>query len=128
MPLYYHSELRANARTLRRHMTEAEQCIWRCLRRKQLLNVQFYRQRPIGCYVVDFYAPSIKLVIEIDGSQHFEESHIKYDENRRLFLEKQGLKVLRFNNFDVLKNTRDVLNHVFQVMQQVMLNKIPPLV
>ncbi len=120
MTLYYHPELRANARALRQHMTEAEQCIWRCLRRKQLLNVQFYRQKPIGCYVVDFYAPSIKLVVEIDGSQHFEELQIKYDENRTLFLEKQGLKVLRFNNFDVLKNTRDVLDNIFQVIQQTM--------
>jgi very-short-patch-repair endonuclease len=64
------------AREFRKNMTEAEQALWFRLRRKQLLDVQFYRQRPIGNHVVDFYAPSAKLVIEVDGSQHLEKDHL----------------------------------------------------
>jgi len=129
MPIYYQSELRTNARALRQQMTEAERCLWSHLRRKQLLNIQFYRQRPIGNYVVDFYAPSVNIVIEVDGSQHFEEKQRKYDNTRTLFLEAHGLKVLRFNNFEVLKNTHDVLDGIFHAIKQALKelkNKIPP--
>ena len=54
-------------------MTDAEHRLWFRLRRKQLLGLQFYRQKPIGKYIVDFYAPAVALVIEVDGGQHFEE-------------------------------------------------------
>ena len=70
MFLTYHPKLRSNSRKLRTNMTDSERCLWYHLRHKRLLNVQFYRQKPIGAYIVDFYAPAVKLVIEIDGSQH----------------------------------------------------------
>ncbi len=78
MAYIYHSKiLKGRARKLRKNMTDSEIVLWSRLRRKQLLDIQFYRQRPIGSYIVDFYAPKIKLVIEVDGSRHFEEKNIK---------------------------------------------------
>ena len=72
--LKYNRSLKQPARRLRREMTNAEQALWGKLRRKQIQGIQFYRQRPIGDYVVDFYAPQVKLVVEVDGSQHLEEA------------------------------------------------------
>ena len=73
--LQYNPNLKQIARRLRRETTESERMLWSHLRRRQLLDVQFYRQKPIGNYIVDFYAPKARLVIEVDGSQHLEEIH-----------------------------------------------------
>ena len=77
-------------------MTDAEQRLWWRLRGKQLLGVQFYRHKPIGNYIVDFHAPAVALVVEVDGAHHFEASQAAEDEMRTAQLEKQGLRVLRF--------------------------------
>ncbi|OGQ65378.1 MAG: hypothetical protein A3F89_07175, partial [Deltaproteobacteria bacterium RIFCSPLOWO2_12_FULL_50_11] len=77
--LLYRRDLKQRARHLRNHMTESERLLWSRLRKKQILGVQFYRQKPMGDYIVDFYAPKVKLVIEVDGSQHLEEDHIERD-------------------------------------------------
>lgn len=65
--LPYSKNLKEPSRTLRKEMTDAEQALWSRLRGKQILGVQFYRQKPIGPYIVDFYAPAAKLIIEVDG-------------------------------------------------------------
>ncbi len=109
MILHYNSMLKENSRKLRSRQTDAEQLLWSHLRRKQLCEVQFYRQKPLGSYIVDFYAPSAKLVIEVDGSQHFEYSSIKYDNKRNDYLLGLNLKVLRFDNLQVLTSTSNVL-------------------
>ena len=108
--LTYRSSLKTNARKLRSDMTDAEQTLWEKLRRKQLHGVQFYRQKPIGPYIVDFHAPAARLVLEIDGSQHFETDATKRDTIRDDYLVKLGLHVLRFDNLQVLKETEAVLN------------------
>ena len=77
---YYKKSLKKNSRILRRHQTEPEKLLWLRLRKKQLCNIQFYRQKPLGIYIVDFYAPSTKLIVEIDGGQHFEKYHMHRDE------------------------------------------------
>ena len=82
-------------------MTECERLLWSRLRRKQLEGVQFYRQKPIGDYVVDFYAPAAKLVVEVDGSQHKEPVHAENDALRDESLKSQGLRVMRFTNLQV---------------------------
>ncbi len=115
--LYYNEKLKSNARRLRSNLTDAEILLWSRLRRKQLLNVQFYRQKPIGNYITDFYAPSAKLVIEVDGGQHFEEYHMQKDRKRDFFMEKQGLKVLRFDNLQVLQSTKDVMDVIFNTLE-----------
>jgi len=109
MALPYNSRLKFNARYLRCNLTDAERLLWFHLRRKQLHNVQFYRQRPIGNYIVDFYAPSAKLVIEVDGGQHFDEDHMHRDNVRDNYLTKRNLKILRFDNLQVLKSINAVL-------------------
>jgi very-short-patch-repair endonuclease len=69
--LKYDPRLKGAARSLRSDPTDSEQRLWSRLRRKHILGVQFYRQKPIGRYVVDFYAPAVGLVVEVDGGQHF---------------------------------------------------------
>ncbi len=76
--------------------------------------MQFYRQKPIGSFIVDFYAPEIKLIIEVDGGQHFEKEHIEQDRQRDMSLGIHGLKVLRFDNLQVLKSITQVLEVIFQ--------------
>lgn len=90
-------------------MTDSERKLWRHLRGKQVLDVRFYRQRPIGDYIVDFYSPSTRLVVEVDGSQHFDESGISRDAERDAFLRTQGVEVMRFSNLEVLKNVEGVV-------------------
>jgi very-short-patch-repair endonuclease len=68
----YRKDLKPLARTLRSRMTDAEQRLWHRIRRKQIRGVQFYRQKPLLAYIVDFYCPAAKLVLELDGSQHAE--------------------------------------------------------
>ena len=111
--LTYNSNLKPLSRQLRRHMTDSEQWLWSRLRRKQILGVQFYRQKPIGNYIADFYAPKAKLVIELDGSQHFEDQHLLADKTRDIFLREQGLEVLRFDNLQVLEEFDAVLEVIF---------------
>ena len=103
------------ARKLRKTMTGAEIRLWARLRKKQINNLQFYRQKPLGKYIVDFYCPTKKLVIEVDGSQHYEEENIEKDKIREYYIKRTlNLKVLRFNNIDVLKNTDGVLERIME--------------
>ena len=100
--LWYTATLKGQARELRKKLTESENALWSRLRGKQLLGMQFYRQKPIGQYIVDFFAPRARLVVEVDGSQHMEENHLQRDKNRDEYLKGLGLKVLRFNSRVVL--------------------------
>ena len=83
-------------------MTDAEQLLWQRLRRKQILGLQFYRQKPILNFIVDFYCPSVSLVIEYDGSQHYNEIGVEADQNRDHALSELGLIILRFSNHQIL--------------------------
>ena len=118
----YNPILKPYSRTLRSNMTDAEQLLWSKLRRKQILGVQFNRQKPVAGFIVDFYCAAANLVIELDGSQHAEpEQHIK-DKDRNQKLKALGLEVLRFNNHQVLKELAAVMDVVFEVVEK----KIPP--
>jgi very-short-patch-repair endonuclease len=75
--LPYNRRLKTKARSLRTKPTDAELHLWHRLRRKQILGVQFYRQKPIANYIADFYAPVAKLVVELDGAQHWEPGQSK---------------------------------------------------
>ena len=96
--LNYNPNLKHIARGLRSEMTGCEFILWSRLRRKQLLDVQFYRQKPIGDYIVDFYAANAKLVVEVDGSQHLSLDHKQNDGERDAYLTSAGLQVLRFSS------------------------------
>ena len=105
----YNRKLKERARQLRRQMTDSERALWKRLRRKQVQAVQFYRQKLIGNYIVDFYAPKAKIVVEVDGSQHMESEEAARDLQRDAFLSSQGLRVLRFDDLQVLKEIEGVM-------------------
>lgn len=87
------------AKMLRKNMTPHERKLWYMFLRNY--PVKIYKQRIIESFIVDFYCASARLVIEIDGSQHFSEQGIKYDKERSAVIEAYDLKVLRFTNYDV---------------------------
>ena len=113
------SIMKSNARHLRANMTEHEQLIWYHIRRKQINNIQFYRQKHLGPSIVDFYAPSITLIVEIDGSQHFEEDHCEQDKFRDAYLREAKIHVLRFNNHEVKYQMDGVLEKLHYVIEQI---------
>ena len=104
-----------NARRLRREMTPQERKLWYLFLRKY--PVKIYKQRIIGRYIVDFYCASAKVVIELDGSQHFEPQAVAYDADRSAFLSAQGLQVLRFTNLEVDKNFSAVCQQIDVTIQ-----------
>ena len=124
--LLYNGSLKQHARRLRKNMTNSEQVLWSRLRGKQLLGVQFYRQKPIGDYIVDFFAPKTKLVIEVDGSQHKKGVHASKDKRRDTYLASLGLRVLRFNSRQVLQETDAVLEIIFRTMAEWLNLRNPP--
>jgi very-short-patch-repair endonuclease len=115
--LPYNKKLKPLSQELRLQMTDAEVTLWAKLRRKQLLNLQFYRQKPIGQFIVDFYCPSAGLVIEIDGGQHYSEEGVSNDVRRDAELVKMGLRVLRFSNIDVLCNMDGVIAEIVRYLE-----------
>ena len=114
----YRSDLKQTARSLRQNMTDSEQKLWSKLRRKQILRVQFYRQKPLGDYIVDFYAPKAKLVIEIDGSQHKKPENKERDTQRDAILSGRNIKVLRFDSRVIFTETEGVLNTIYKTIQE----------
>ncbi len=124
--LPYKGNLKYNARRLRKNMTDSEQVLWSRLRGKQLLGVQFYRQKPIGDCIVDFFAPKTKLVVEVDGSQHMEGNHARKDRRRDAYLSSLGLQVLRFDSRQVLQETDAVVDVIFRRMAERLNSENPP--
>ena len=96
------------AKALRKRLTDTERLLWRHLRAKQLEGLKFRRQEPIGRYIVDFVCHEKRIVIEVDGGQHSTDKN--RDAERDKWLNKQGYKVLRFWNNEVLKNIQGVLH------------------
>jgi very-short-patch-repair endonuclease len=93
-------------------MTDAEQRLWWRLRRKQICGVTFYRQKPLLNYVVDFYCPRARLVVEVDGGQHWSGEHREKDRRRDQALACLGFDVMRFGNREVLLATEDVVQAI----------------
>jgi very-short-patch-repair endonuclease len=112
--LFYNKVLKDYARSLRKNMTDAERLLWSRIRRKQLKSYQFYRQKILGNYIVDFYCPRTRLIIELDGGQHYEEEGMKRDKKRDSYFENIGLKVLRFSDRDVFKNLNGVFERIYE--------------
>ncbi len=110
----YNKNLKQASRDLRNNMTDAEKLLWSRLRNKQILGLQFYRQKPILNFIVDFYCPAVNLVIECDGSQHFTEDGLEADRVRDEALAQLGLKVLRFDNGQVMGQIDDVVEVIYR--------------
>ena len=106
------TKLRVRSRALRRDLTDAERIIWYGVRAHRLNGASFRRQTPIGPFIVDFVCHDSRLIIEIDGAQHFEAEHEKSDARRDAYLRARGYRVLRFNNHDVMTNRQGVLEAI----------------
>jgi very-short-patch-repair endonuclease len=111
--LKYDKKLKEYSRKLRKNMTDAERLLWFKMRGNQLKGYQFYRQKPIGDYIVDFYCPKAELVIEIDGSQHYSSEGKQKDEIRDNYIKQVGLRVLRFSDIEVFKNLDEVIEVIW---------------
>ncbi len=96
------SKLKYNSQQLRKNMTKEEKHLWYDFFKNYSIPVK--RQKVLGPYIADFYCPSAKLVIELDGSQHYIEEGQKYDTERDKYMENLGIKVLRYSNYDIKKN------------------------
>ena len=112
--LPYNEKLKQPSRQLRDNMTDAKRYLWTKIRMKQLKGYQFYRQKPIGDYIVDFFCPKAKLVIEVDGSQHYSDETTEYDRIRDEYLMSLGLRVMRFTNTEVMKNIEGVIESIIK--------------
>ncbi len=109
-------ELIERAREMRRNPTQAEDALWKVLRKKNLDGYKFRKQHPMGNYIVDFYCPEKKLVIEVDGGQHSEQE--EQDAERSRYLESRGCHVIRFWNNEVLKNMDGVIEIILNELNQ----------
>jgi very-short-patch-repair endonuclease len=107
-------QLKGFARTLRTRQTDAEIALWKKLRNRHLAGVKFYRQRPIGPFIVDFVAPSTHLIIEVDGSQHREQAEAA---ERTTILEQEGFQVLRVWDNEVLTQLDSVLLSIIDAIE-----------
>jgi very-short-patch-repair endonuclease len=105
---------------LRHNTSKAENELWLRLKGKQLLGIKFRRQYSVDSYILDFYAPKIKLAIEVDGDSHFTRSGIEYDEKRTKYIEGFGIKILRFPNNEVLRNIDVVLSEIYRAIEEAM--------
>jgi hypothetical protein len=108
-------EIEQAARHLRQNLTPAEVILWEALRGRQLRGLKFRCQHPIGRFVVDFYCPSLKLIIEIDGGIHAQQQD--YDQARTDQFQDFGYSVLRFTNDEVINDLPKVLNQIIQAVQ-----------
>ena len=120
------ANLKDKARQWRKNLTDSEKALWSRLRNKQLLGIQFYRQKPIGEHIVDFFAPRVKLVVEVDGSQHTLGDPVQKDRFRDGYLASLGLKVLRFNSREVLKESDAVVEAIYRMIADQLNAEIPP--
>ncbi|MFO1430791.1 MAG: endonuclease domain-containing protein [Candidatus Competibacteraceae bacterium] len=114
MHLYNIPSLKPRRKALRSTMTPAEIKLWQVLKHSQLDNLKFRRQHSIGPFIVDFYCPSARLIVELDGSTHDNETAWQRDEQRTAYLESLGLRIVRFENRDVIENLEGVLAEIKQ--------------
>jgi very-short-patch-repair endonuclease len=114
----YNKYLKLPSRDLRNSMTDAEQLLWQRLRRKQILGLQFYRQKPILNFIVDFYCPAANLIIECDGGQHYTEDGRSADQIRDQALSELGLVVVRYSNRQILTEIDGVVEQIYCVVEQ----------
>ena len=113
MSIPYKGTLIPLAKNLRKNATRQENKLWYDFLKNY--PIRFQRQKTIRNYIVDFYCHSLKLVIEIDGSQHYTEAGIEYDKMREYFLEKNGIRIIRFSNFDIDRNFNGVCTYIDEI-------------
>ena len=103
-------KLLRNSQSLRKNMTREERHLWYDFLKEY--PIQFKRQYVVGSYIVDFYCYRAKLIIELDGSQHYDPTAMEYDRVRTAFLQERGFRVMRFSNLDVMTQFRSVCDTI----------------
>lgn len=99
---------------LRNNSTFFEAILWKVLKAKQVNGLKFRRQHSIGRYILDFYCPSIKLGIELDGNSHYTQSGLDNDEKRTAFLNDNGISIMRFENKIVTNNPGHIVECILE--------------
>ena len=112
MRIYNNASTRDKRKNLRRNQTEAEKVLWLKLRSKTFFDCKFFRQYGIGEYIADFCCPQYRLVIELDGGQHYSDAGSEYDKLRENYMSSIGIKTIRFSNLDILQNIDGVLAQI----------------
>lgn len=107
------------ARELRRNQTDAESLLWSILRNRRFGDFKFRRQHPLGRFILDFYCHDAKLSIELDGGQHNTDEGRRSDETRTQKIASQGIRELRFWNYEVLQETESVLEAIWNALHSV---------
>lgn len=115
----YSRDLKPLSQKLRSTQTEAERKLWQRINRDQLLGFRFNRQKPLLSYIVDFCCLKAKLVIELDGSQHYEPDYQEKDRLRDAELNSLGFTVMRFDNHSVMTNIDGVVEAIYQYLSEI---------
>lgn len=115
--IHNRQELKIFRKDLRNNATPAEIKLWGVLQRSNLGGYKFRRQHSVGPYILDFYCPSEKLAVELDGDSHFTGSGVEYDRKRTAYLNGFNIKVLRFLNTDVYDNMSVVCERILAVLK-----------
>jgi adenine-specific DNA-methyltransferase len=110
-------DLKTWAKEMRKKMPDAEILLWKLLRNRSIAGAKFRRQHPVGRYILDFYCDEQKLAIELDGSQHVDQSD--YDQRRDAYLDTLDIRVLRFWNNQMLQETEAVLEVIYLALTSV---------
>jgi very-short-patch-repair endonuclease len=116
--LYNQKQSIGRRRSLRNDPTPFEKILWRHLRRSQT-GYRFRRQQGIGPYIVDFYCPRVKLIVEIDGDSHFDRDGLAYDQVRDEYMRANQMHVLRFTNVDVVESMEGVVDQIINKLKQL---------
>jgi len=114
------------ARLLRKRATDTERILWRHLRNRNFAGYKFRRQHPLDCYILDFYCPTAKLAIELDGSAHNYRAGQIRDRTRSEFLARKGIVALRFWNHQVRQELDSVLQAIWSALEERCSSKASP--
>ncbi|KAA0894041.1 endonuclease domain-containing protein [Oryzomonas rubra] len=117
IPIHNSPDMKPLRKTLRNEATPAERELWNVLRHSNLGGYKFRRQQSVGRYIVDFYCPSERLAVELDGDSHFTDEAMEYDRERTAFLNSLTIRVLRFLNTDVHENLDAVSERILEELQ-----------
>lgn len=123
--MYHKASLKQLSQNLRCNMTREECHLWYdflCM-----LPQRFKRQVPVRRYILDFYCPSCRLSVELDGAQHYEPEQLTYDRQRTKILSQEGIRELRFTNREIHENFYGVCEKIRQVLEEIERGSLPPL-
>jgi very-short-patch-repair endonuclease len=113
------------ARDLRKTSTDAERRLWSRLRGERLGGHVFCRQHPLAGYIADFYCHAARLVVELDGGQHYEPDAVAHDQRRTEAMEREGIRVIRFSDYDAMKDTDAVARTILREVEEQLAARLP---